>query len=174
MSIWIFFEPDGKTVYTARTNGPVEAWSLEAGADKPAAGPPVRTFTGHQGSPFCLAAAARAPVLVTGAADDSVRVWDPADGRQLFRGTGHQGYVHAVAVTPDGKFAASGGSDGVEARSRARRHRGQRTKAARIGDRRHPRHPDVHPARSAGIWRERHQRIDPEPGSPGRQQPRAQ
>jgi hypothetical protein len=62
---------------------------------------------------FCLAAAQQAPVLVTGAADDSMRVWDPATGEQVFRGLGHQGYVHAVAVTPDGKLAASAGSDGV-------------------------------------------------------------
>lgn len=112
-AIGVAFSPDGKTVYTVRLNGPVEAWSLEAAADKPAAGPPVRTFTGHQGSPFGLAAAAKAPVLVTGAADDSIRVWDTATGEQVFRGLGHQGYVHAVAVTADGKLAASGGTDGV-------------------------------------------------------------
>lgn len=112
-TVGVAFSPDGKTVYTARLNGPVEAWSLEASADKPAAGPPVRTFTGHQGSPFGLAAAQKAPVLVTGAADDSIRVWDTSTGEQVFRGLGHQGYVHAVAVTPDGKLAASGGTDGV-------------------------------------------------------------
>jgi len=112
-AVGLAFSPDGKAIYTARINGAVEAWSLEASADKPAAGPPVRTFTGHQGSPFCLAAARNAPVLVTGAADDSMRVWDTATGEQVFRGTGHEGYVHAVAVTPDGKLAASAGSDGV-------------------------------------------------------------
>ena len=102
------FSLDGKTVYAARFNGPVEAWPVDRPAAKPA-----RVFNGHQGSLFDLKLATKAPVLVTGAADDSVRVWDPATARPSFRGAGHGGIVHAVAVTADGTLAASGATDGI-------------------------------------------------------------
>jgi len=63
-----------------------------------------------------LAAAARAgaqaalPVVVTGGADQMIRVWDRA-GRQAASFLAHDGAVLALAVTRDGRQIVSGGED---------------------------------------------------------------
>lgn len=46
-------------------------------------------------------------------ADQAVRVWDAATGRERFALRGHVGSVFAVAVSPDGSQVASGGADGT-------------------------------------------------------------
>jgi WD40 repeat protein len=50
---------------------------------------------------------------LAGAVHDTVRVWNPDDGRQLRSLTGHTAPVRALAVAPDGSWLASGGEDGV-------------------------------------------------------------
>src|SRR5690606_13147244 len=50
--------------------------------------------------------------LVTGAGDNTVRLWDAASGAELreFRGTGRVG---AVGVDPDGRLLVTGGRNNV-------------------------------------------------------------
>ncbi|MGA5526047.1 WD40 repeat domain-containing protein [Streptomyces pseudogriseolus] len=50
-------------------------------------------------------------VVSSGHADDSVRIWDLSTGRPVRRLVGHDGTVHTVCVTPDGRYALTGGSD---------------------------------------------------------------
>ena len=50
--------------------------------------------------------------LATGCDDGSVRIWDPATGRQRAAPTGYHGGVAAVVIAPDGAWLASGGRDG--------------------------------------------------------------
>src|SRR5205823_13358202 len=38
-----------------------------------------------------------------------IKIWDVATGRELLTFKGHQGGVHAVAYSPDGRFFASAG-----------------------------------------------------------------
>ncbi|MGH8576668.1 MAG: WD40 repeat domain-containing protein, partial [Gammaproteobacteria bacterium] len=51
------------------------------------------------------------PILVTGHASGSMRLWDPESGRALRTLEGHGNAVLSVAVSPDGKCLASGSRD---------------------------------------------------------------
>lgn len=70
----------------------------------------TRTLTGHSDEVTALAMAANG-TLVSGGKDRTVRVWDLAGGRQRFKMEGHSDAVRSVAISPDGKLAASGSDD---------------------------------------------------------------
>ena len=86
----------------------------------------VRLTRGHALSPTCLALHPDGVVALTGAKDCSIIRWDVETGRRVFtyRGSregafdsegmplGHKGPVYSVAISDDGKYFASGGSDG--------------------------------------------------------------
>ncbi|WP_423463362.1 NB-ARC domain-containing protein [Promicromonospora sp. MS192] len=64
---------------------------------------------GHVGT--VVSVAAREDLLVSGGEDGAVRLWD-LSARTLIRSLrGHTGWVHAVAISPDGSVIASAGED---------------------------------------------------------------
>lgn len=67
-----------------------------------------RPFPGHGGAVRQVAFAAGA--LISTADDGTLRVWNLADGKQL-RAIGHGSPIVSLAVSPDGKWAATGGND---------------------------------------------------------------
>ena len=50
---------------------------------------------------------------LSGMADKSVRLWNPADGKEIKNLGTHGGSVYSVAFSPDGKLLASGGADNI-------------------------------------------------------------
>ena len=66
---------------------------------------------GHTGAVEALAVSADGSILLSGAADWTLRVWDIGTGRAVKTLTGHGGPILCVALTPAGRQAVSGSED---------------------------------------------------------------
>lgn len=113
----VTFSADGKLLASGHADNQIRVWNVPAAADTPAgdgteeAKPvePVRAITGHGGPVLALAAnPAAANEIVSGSQDGTVRIWNLADGKQLFS-QGLGGPVESVAISPDGSLIAGGG-----------------------------------------------------------------
>ena len=75
---------------------------------------PKVVFKGHTETVYAAAISADGKIAATGSFDKSVKVWDPATGkdiRQLAGKNGHTNQILSLAFSPDGAVLASGGSD---------------------------------------------------------------
>ena len=70
-----------------------------------------KELAGHTSFINCLAISPDGATLVSGSADNTIRLWDFATGQALKTLTGHASYVNAIAITPDGKTLVSGSAD---------------------------------------------------------------
>lgn len=70
-----------------------------------------RTLVGHMDDVLACAVSANGRRVVSGSADNTLKVWDLDSGRELFTLSGHSDLVRTCAVSADGKRAISGSSD---------------------------------------------------------------
>ena len=99
---------DGRYVVACTEGGAAMRWDLETGSSLP--GSPEWRQTGRvRGRP------AFSPDLTRTLAGsgNELWVWDSRTGRRLLTSAVHRGDVHAVAVSPDGRWAASAAGGGA-------------------------------------------------------------
>jgi WD40 repeat protein len=109
--IWsIKFSPDGRRVATSANDDKIKLWRWE----------PARLAEATQlweielpriGLSDRIAFSPNGQWLVTGGENNTVRIWDAANGTPLYTLAGHSGHVYAVAFASDGKYFASAGLD---------------------------------------------------------------
>ncbi|MEG4099514.1 WD40 repeat domain-containing protein, partial [Microcoleus sp. Pol17C6] len=71
----------------------------------------LRTLEGHSNSVNGVAVTEDGKRAISGASDNTIKVWDLTTGKEEFTLKGHNHWVNAVAVTADGKMAISGSWD---------------------------------------------------------------
>lgn len=96
------FSPDGKTLATAGAEPEIQLWDVESGVL-------LGRLAGHTRRVNALQFAPDG-TLVSAAGDWTTRAWFGRDGASVVLGR-HQGDVGGLAVSPDGRFAASGSND---------------------------------------------------------------
>jgi WD40 repeat protein len=69
-------------------------------------------FQAHTGTPRCAAVTPDGKQVLSGGADNLLRLWDATTHRQTLEFKGHTKAVVAVAIHPEGDLAASAGWDG--------------------------------------------------------------
>lgn len=100
--------PDGESVFAGLDDGKVKMWSSTKG------GRAQKVFRGHQGAVRALAISADCRRIVTGSSDRTVRLWDiEARGERKVL-EGHLNEINAVVLSPDGRYALSGGGNFLE------------------------------------------------------------
>jgi WD40 repeat protein len=121
----VAFSPDGRILATGSIDNTIILWDLGTGTV-------IRRLTGHEdwvirvaftpdgqkllsvsGNFFITAL----PIPNLRTRDASVRLWDVNTGEQILqfgeKGQGHQGAVMSLAVSADGRYAASGDTNGL-------------------------------------------------------------
>ncbi len=106
--------PDGNLLVAGGDDGLIRLWD-------PQAGQLLQSWPGHEGSVETLVISPDGAFLVSGGADKTVRVWDlaaPGDpplpsgvGVPRLQLQGHTGLINSVAISPDGRWIASGSAD---------------------------------------------------------------
>ena len=71
----------------------------------------LRSFEGHTSEVDAVAFSPDGALALSGAGDNTLRLWDVATGQCLRVFEGHTRQVEAVAFSPDGRFALSGSRD---------------------------------------------------------------
>ncbi len=67
--------------------------------------------TGHSSRVYCAVFAPNGRWLATGAADNSIRLWDTESGLELRALHGHSSWIRSLAVSRNGELLASGSND---------------------------------------------------------------
>lgn len=102
-AVRLSFDRDGRDLWALHADGTLARWA-------PAV--PTALFKLDHGGPVLAVAVSRdGRTIVSGGADQSVRVWDAATGQQRAQMGGHTGPIHALAFTPDDAFVVSAAAD---------------------------------------------------------------
>jgi WD40 repeat protein len=94
----LLFSPDGTQIVVA-SHMSIRMYDVETGRE-------LRVLQGHEGEVLSLALSPDGKRIVSGAKDDTVRIWDMATGQEVQR-LPVQGWVWEVCFSPDGMTLAT-------------------------------------------------------------------
>jgi len=94
---------DGQRALTRADDGTAILWNAVSGAK-------VQTFAGHSASSVALSADGKQ--VLTGS-DDTAILWDVATAKKVQNLLGHTGMIYEVALSDDGKLAATASKDKI-------------------------------------------------------------
>lgn len=104
------FDPTGTLIATGDGDGVVQIWSVPPKGSGLWQAEPRGSYTGQNGAIRDMAYTRRGAVLITASEDGTIYVRD-VNQRQVLVRLDHKGPVNAIAVTPDGRYLASGVGD---------------------------------------------------------------
>jgi WD40 repeat protein len=70
-------------------------------------------LAGHKSYINCLIISPDGSTLLSGSADNTIKLWSLETGQEIKTLVGHTSYVNTLAITPDGKTLVSGSADGT-------------------------------------------------------------
>jgi WD40 repeat protein len=103
----VAYSGDGNTIAAGRADGAVELWDSHARKQLPKS-----ALVGHA-SQILGVAFGLASQLATGGIDETMRLWDTSTGLPSAAPLMRSDTITSVAVSPDGRLAASGTLDGT-------------------------------------------------------------
>lgn len=98
----VAFSPDGKLIATGSYQS-VSLWDVASGQP--------RLLPGHRAYVTCVAFSPDGKHVATASEDETAKVWNVADGKELLTLKGHAYPVNSIAFSPDGKLLATAAGD---------------------------------------------------------------
>lgn len=95
----VAFTTDGMAVAGGNYNGMVTMWNVDSGKQ-------LRAF-GHERSVYGLAMSPVGNLLASASLDHTVKLWDPATGKETLTFKEHSSVVQGTTFSPDGRLVAS-------------------------------------------------------------------
>ncbi len=72
---------------------------------------PVPTLTGHEDLVRSVAFSPDGSYVISGSADNTIKIWDVSTGKEISTFSGHSRRVNSVAFSPDGQYVVSVSND---------------------------------------------------------------
>ncbi|MEO6809387.1 MAG: protein kinase, partial [Isosphaeraceae bacterium] len=98
------FTTDSRHLIFSSSDPVVRLWRLELAPEPPQ--------LGHAEETWASVFSPDGHILATAGNDDTVKLWDPANGQELATLRGHEATVTTLAFSPDGRTLVSGSLDG--------------------------------------------------------------
>ncbi|MBD2607963.1 serine/threonine protein kinase [Scytonema hofmannii FACHB-248] len=101
----IAFSPNGQQLASGSKDKTIKLWNVDTGKV-------IHTLTGHDDKVTSVAYIRKSDsvILASGSNDNTIKLWDTATGGEIRTLKKDSGYVYAIAISPDGRTIASGGS----------------------------------------------------------------